>query len=147
MSEDIVRKITFIIESDLNNVALIGTSIQGLCSLTPLSQSTVNNVQLSTVEWINNVIKHSYINQEGYPIEVVVNLHPNRLEIDIMDTGKGMDPLLINLTKNKEKEFDPADLSALPESGFGLIIIKNTMDEVTYQSDGRAHRLQMVKWL
>lgn len=140
-----MRKITFIIESNLSHVALVGSSIQGLCSLTPLSQSIVNNVQLSTVEWINNVIEHSYTNQEGYLIEVVVNLHPNRLEIDIIDTGKGIDPLLVDLTKNNE--FDPTDLSTLPESGFGLIIIKKTMDEIIYKSDGHNHRLRMVKWL
>lgn len=139
-----MRQITLSIDSDLTHVALVGTALQGLCTLTPLSSSVIDQVQLSTVEWINNVIKHSYEDQIGHLIDIVVSIHHEKIKIEVKDQGRGMTPELINFVKMPAVE--PTDLMNLPESGFGLVIIKEIMDEVSYHSEGHLYRLQMTKW-
>lgn len=137
-------KVTLTIDSDLNNVSLVGVSIQGLCMLTPLSAEETHDVQLCVVESINNVIEHSYTNQEGYQVAIVIYLLNDRIVLDIVDTGKGMDEHLRQVVNAPNVKIPPE--SDLPEGGWGLYIIKSKMDEVTYHTTDNTHILRLVKW-
>jgi serine/threonine-protein kinase RsbW len=136
-------KLTLTIDSNLNNVSLVGVSIQGLCMLTPLSPEITHDVQLCVVESINNVIEHSYANQTGYQVVITVYLFNDRIMLDIVDTGKGMDEQLRQVV-NAPYIKSPSE-SELPEGGWGLYIIKSKMDEVTYQTINNIHILRLVK--
>lgn len=137
-------KVTLTIDSNLDNVSLVGVSIHGLCiTLTPLAPDAIDDVQLCVVEGINNVIEHSYVNQEGHPIAVIVTLQTDRIMLDIVDTGRGMDDPLreaFNATTPKSPPIED-----LPEGGWGLYIIKSKMDEVTYRTNNFTHILRLVK--
>ncbi|OQW93319.1 MAG: hypothetical protein BWK79_11770 [Beggiatoa sp. IS2] len=134
-----MRKVTLIIQSKLDNVALVGTAIQGLCVLTPLSLPAIDDVQLCVVESVNNVIEHSYANQENDLVEIVVNLYSDGLVIEIKDTGVAMDTSLLKFVTS------PDITRKLPEGGWGLYIIKSRMDEVTYQTCDQTNILRLVK--
>jgi serine/threonine-protein kinase RsbW len=133
------------IESHLGNVALISTSIQGLCKLTSLSPVAIDDVQLCVAEGINNVIKHSYENQAGHQVVVTVSLRKEMIIIEISNDGSAMDPQLLKIVTAPSTDNLP--LEQLPEGGWGLYIIKTKMDEVTYQDDGQTHVLRMVKFI
>lgn len=140
-----MRKLTMTIESHLGNVALISTSIQGLCKLTSLSPVAIDDVQLCVAEGINNVIKHSYENQAGHQVVVTVSLRKEMIIIEISNDGSAMDPQLLKIVTAPSTDNLP--LEQLPEGGWGLYIIKTKMDEVTYQDDGQTHVLRMVKFI
>ncbi|OQW90515.1 MAG: hypothetical protein BWK79_19670 [Beggiatoa sp. IS2] len=136
-------KVTLTIDSNLDNVSLVGVSIQGLCMLTPLSPEAIHDVQLCVVESINNVIEHSYTHQEGYQVVITAYLFNDRVMLDIVDTGKGMDEHLRQVVNAPHIKSPPE--SDLPEGGWGLYIIKSKMDEVTYQTTNNTHTLRLVK--
>jgi len=140
-----MRKLTMMIESHLGNVALISTSIQGLCKLTSLSPVAIDDVQLCVAEGINNVIKHSYENQDGHRVVVTVSLRKEMIIIEISNDGSAMDPQLLKIVTAPSTDNLP--LEQLPEGGWGLYIIKTKMDEVTYQDDGQTHTLRMIKFI
>lgn len=139
-----MRKLILTIDSSLGNVALVSTSIQGLCKLTSLTPAAIDDVQLCVAEGINNVIKHSYVNQTGRPIVVIVGIQKDLIIIDITDRGHAMDERLLKIVT--APNIDNLPIDKLPEGGWGLYIIKTKMDEVRYYNNGQHHTLRMVKF-
>lgn len=135
------KTIRLIIDSNLENVFLIGLSIQGLCSYAPFNEVEAYQVQLAVVEAINNVIKHAYEEQSHHTVELSVSLYWNRMIFVILDRGKKFSGF-----PRKELKFDSQDLQSLPEGGMGLFIIQNVMDEITYESDQGINILKMIKY-
>ncbi|EIJ41461.1 anti-sigma regulatory factor (Ser/Thr protein kinase) [Beggiatoa alba B18LD] len=133
------------IQSQLENVALIGTSVKGICSLTPLSTELTDALQIAIVEWLNNVIEHSYSYSTVQWITVEITLTRQSLLLSVTDNGLGLQSCLLN--EATLPVIDPNDIENLPEGGFGLAIIKQIMDEVVYYSTGYKHTLWMKKHL
>ena len=135
------KAIRLIIDNNLENVFLIGLSIQGLCSYAPFNEVEAYQVQLAVVEAINNVIKHAYGEQSHHTVELSVSLHWNRMVFVVLDRGKKFSDF-----PKQELKFDSQDLQSLPEEGMGIFIIQNVMDEIQYQSDQGINLLKMVKY-
>ena len=133
------KAISLTIDSRLENIGLIGLSIQALSAYMGFSDVAAYQIQLCVVEAVTNVVKHAYGSQPGHEIKVEVSLHPHRISFRIMDTGKAMKLLWNPL------EFDPTDLASLPERGMGLHIIRKVMDEVNYQILAGVNMLTMTK--
>ncbi len=137
------RTIRMIINSDLEDVALIGTSVNKLCSLTGLSELDCYNVELSVVEVCTNSIRHAYNNEKGHEIEVEFSIFPEKkIEVNVFDSGKGIKGKI-----NPKLDFDPGDLSSLPEGGMGLYLIFNIMDDVIIDKIQGKNRWKLVKYL
>ncbi len=142
-----MKKIKFIIKSDLENVALAGMSINKLCSLTTMDDSQSFQMELCAVEAINNSIIHAYNNEITNDVEIYLEIADKYFQLDICDRGKTMDKDIleradINLLKDN---FDnPEEIS---ESGRGLAVIKDVMDKVTYKSVNGINRLTMIKYI
>ena len=72
---------------------------------------------------------------------IEVTAFPDRLEIDVIDSGKGFDP-----NKIRTPEMD-AYLKKMKRGGLGLYLIKTLMDKVEYQiKAGVRNRVRMVKF-
>jgi len=135
------KKIKLTISSSLENVPLLASAVNKLCSFIPLSGVESYQVEVCIVEAVNNAIKHAYENKPGYDVEVVFTLHPDKLILDICDFGRAMEQ------RNKPYlDFDPNDLKNLPEEGIGLFIIETIMDDVSYRSDEGKNTLTMTKF-
>jgi serine/threonine-protein kinase RsbW len=97
------------------------------------SEETVADLKLAITEAVANVVRHAY--PEGTPGRVTVELlaTPDKLEIAVSDTGRGL---------------GDADLSVPDESpgegGMGLSIIRAVADEVELTSgqDGQGTRVR-----
>lgn len=98
----------------------------------------------AVMEWLVNVVKHSYAQAMDGRIMIVAAVGPDCIELMVEDTGQGMPPWRFDAAPT-EVEFDPTDLDNLPESGMGLAIIKSVMDSVRYQSDRGINRLIAVR--
>lgn len=138
------RSITLSIESDLKNVALIGKAISSLCSLADFSAIDISQIELCTVEAVNNVIQHAYDGHQGHVVEVYFVLYYDKITIDVCDTGKVMHPTLL-FREHTLPDFDMQDVNSLPEGGWGLAIMRQVMDEVMYHTCNGKNVLTLTK--
>ena len=131
------------IDSDFESVELVAKAVRALCS-DRLDQTMLNDVELSVVEALNNVIKHGYQGKRGSSVEVKVALRTDRVVIDILDQAPPM-PGGATARQKSPFEFDPEHIDDLPESGMGLALIHMTMDEVSYVTEAGGNRLTLTK--
>ncbi len=141
------KRIKLIIESKLENVPLIGITINKLSSLIFLSDIESYKIELCVVEAVTNSIKHAYGKEAGQDVEVVFTLYADRLTIDVCDTGKPLDQNIMNKKNVSSLDVDLDDIANLPEGGRGIAIIKEIMDTVSYKSEKRKNVLTMAKRL
>ncbi|WP_136806801.1 ATP-binding protein [Desulfosediminicola flagellatus] len=132
--------ITLTIESDLENVSLVGISINALAQHFGMSESCADDVEICVVEGINNVIEHAYIHDPGKTVAIIVESNSTNLYIKIKDSGISMGKLT-----EPEIDVDLENINTLPEGGFGLYIIHNLMDSVQYGSVDGTNTLSMTK--
>ena len=119
----------FNITSDYGEVIKINKSIREHLSGNKIETYVCNAVEICLTEALNNVIKHAYKGENSNQIEIIIRINNNQLEIDIVDEGSPRKNLIIS-----ELNFDPTKIDNLPESGMGLYIIKQLMDELNYYS-------------
>lgn len=128
-----MKRIKLTIESDLEDVFLIGMTINRLCSITPFSDSECYKIELCVVEAVNNAIIHAYQNERGHEVEVIFSMDTRTLTIDICDTGRSMDADILQTSRMPSFDQDKDEME-VPERGRGLAIIKEVMDDVTYKT-------------
>ena len=130
-----------IITSDLDKVWLIGVSVRAVLAEASCSEETSFNVELAVVEAVNNAIEHAYQNEPDHEVEVILALGAQNVEVRVTDRGR---PIPTGtLEQARQLTFaDPADLA---DSGRGLAIIQQIMDQVTYRTAEGANTLGMTK--
>ncbi len=136
------KRIRLTVDSRLEEVFLVGLAVRGICAYTSLSEIEASQMEGCVVEVVNNAIKHSYHLQPGHEVDIAIALHPDRIEFSVSNTGEPM-----KAREAARMDFDPKNVKALPEGGMGLYIIKNIMDEVTYQCREGVNTLSMCKRL
>lgn len=122
-----MAKKSFSLISDYDQVAGINTAIHQFLETENVESHICNGLEICLTEALNNVIKHSYKGEQNHKIDVNVAVDSKIMEIQIVDEGESRKNLEI-----KELDFDPEDINSLPESGMGLYIIKQLMDELDY---------------
>lgn len=143
-----IRSIKFIIDSNLENVPLIGMSVNKLCSSTSFSDMDSFNIELCVVEAVTNSIKHSCCGKPGHEIKVVFTLTQENVTLDICDTGPCcMNPEVLDRAVIKPPEANTTDAGGIAESGRGLGIMKEIMDSVSYSSEKGENCLTLTKEL
>jgi anti-sigma regulatory factor (Ser/Thr protein kinase) len=142
-----LKRVKLVIDSDLEQVSLIGITINKLCSLTLLSETEFNQIELCVVEAVNNSIEHAYGNEKGSEVEVTFTLHADKLVVDVCDTGKPMEKGLMEQRDISLLEIDPDDLDNIAEEGRGIPIMKKIMDTVTYGTEDGKNCLTLIKSL
>ncbi len=138
------RRLRLAVTSSLDNVALVGTAVRGvLRSEWGVQQGAARAsvlVELAVCEAVTNAIIHSYRRRPGQPVEVDLEVRPDRLRIHVQDQGAGFgrfpDPL--------PGIPDIRDLDDLPADDWGLRIIGAVMDEVRYRRRGGSNRLTLI---
>ena len=112
-------------------------ALTGLSRLRPLSEETLGDLKLALTEACTNSVRHAYPDGTGV-VEIVYELQPDRLVIEVADEGAGFEP--------GDRGADPESLS---EGGLGIAIIRAIADEVEIGSrpSGKGSRLRFVKTL
>jgi serine/threonine-protein kinase RsbW len=87
-------------------------------------------------ESFNNVTLHAYDGLAQGDVEIQIDVSYEGITVRLLDHGNPFDPAGV----------PEPDLDALPESGLGLYIMKQFMDEVSYQA-GKPNVLHMHKRL
>lgn len=139
------KQIKFTIESNLKNAFLIGLAVNKISSHIGLNELESYRLELCVVEAVNNAIIHAYDKEAGNKVEVVFNIYPDRLVLDVYDTGKPMQGNLLEQKDISSLEFEPGDLDSIPEGGRGIAIMKEIMDSMDYKTEDGKNCLTMTK--
>jgi anti-sigma regulatory factor (Ser/Thr protein kinase) len=113
--------------------------------LIPFGNKDTYATELCVTEAVVNSIKHAYDDEPDHTVAVIFCLLATELVIEVQDTGKSMDPALLEVNRDATLKLDMMDTDDIPESGRGLAIIQNYMDEVHYRVEDNGNYLTMKK--
>jgi anti-sigma regulatory factor (Ser/Thr protein kinase) len=133
------------IESKLENVPLRGGAVNRLCRLIQFNEADAHAIELCVTEAVVNSIKHGYASEPGYRVDVIFRQETDQLVITVSDSGRPMDPALLDQKKRLAIHFDPKDIQRVPDSGRGLAIMQGYMDAVRYREEGRIKHFELIK--
>jgi serine/threonine-protein kinase RsbW len=131
-----VREVRLTIPAKAEYVLLGRLALSGITRMRPLNDETVNDLKLAVTEACTNSVRHAY-GDNGGTVDIVYELHDDRLVVEVSDDGGGFDP-------NEVEE-----AGELTEGGLGIAIIRALVDEfeVGERGDGGGSRLRFVKFL
>jgi serine/threonine-protein kinase RsbW len=132
------RAIRLTIPARAEFITLGRLALTGLSRLRELPEETVADLKLALTEACSNSVRHAYPGGGGH-VEIVYELLPDRLAIEISDDGEGFEP----------HEAEPSEPEELTEGGLGIAIIRSIADELDIGAGtgGRGSRLRFVKLL
>lgn len=120
-------------------ISLVRLALSGLSQARELSDETLGDLKLAVTEACSNSVRHAYRDgREGY-VDVVYELHPDRLVVEVSDDGPGF----------AAPEPEPSDEEGLTEGGLGIAIIRELADELELgpKVNGQGSRLRLVKFI
>jgi serine/threonine-protein kinase RsbW len=154
------------ISSELSQVRFLGAAVRALLAELCCSEERIGAVELCLVEAVNNVIEHAYREEPGHPVGVELLAEGARLTVALADEGTPMPEGTLERAREararQQREelaaasaapgdgeaADPAEpalgLEAIAEGGYGLGLILELMEQVTYRRDGGRNILTMT---
>ena len=95
-------------------------------------------IELAVGEALANVIEHAYEGRPGQEIRLALTVDASKLSLSIRDFGRKFD----------RTDYHPPNFNVPQEGGYGVYLIKQMMDEVSYESpEGVGTELTLVKYL
>jgi serine/threonine-protein kinase RsbW len=118
-------------------ISLGRLALTGLSHVRSLPDETLADLKLALTEACTNSVRHAYPDDGGV-VEIVYELEPDRLVIEVADDGRGF-----------EYRARPGDEQDLVEGGLGIAIIQAISDEFELRErvDRQGSRLRFVKFL
>ena len=127
MEDTCINKMKLEILSKSNNEAFARVTVAAFASQLDLTIEELADIKTVVSEAVTNSIIHGYENQDGV-IKIEAKLFPHSIEIEIADTGKGIEN--IDLAREPLYTTKPD----LERSGMGFTIMESFMDEVKIES-------------
>ena len=125
-------------EQELNRVAEF---MESVCDELQLDMHVAMKLQVAMEEMVTNVIFYAY--PEGTSADITLSAESDGRELTFVlsDTGKPFDP---TTKEDADLDVNPMDRE---QGGMGILIVKNIMNEVSYQRLGDMNQLTMKKKL
>jgi serine/threonine-protein kinase RsbW len=120
-------------------ITLVRLALSGLSQSRELPDETLGDLKLAVTEACSNSIRHAYGDGRDGSVEVVYELHPDRLVVEVSDDGPGF--------AVSEQAFEVGHV--LNEGGLGIAIIRELADELELgpRPGGKGSRLRLVKFI
>jgi anti-sigma regulatory factor (Ser/Thr protein kinase) len=141
----IVKTIEFSYPADIQYLTHIAEEITDSCRALPTlppgpnADDFIYLIELAISEICTNIIKHAYAGQDGQ-ITGCITLLNNGVQLDFYDQGLSFDPNSV-----PRPNVDPHNLV---EGGYGLHIVRQIMDVVSYEHDSeRGNHWHLIKFL
>jgi serine/threonine-protein kinase RsbW len=133
------RTVRLTIPAKAEYITLVRLALSGLSQLRPLSDELLGDLKLAVTEACSNSVRHAYRDGREGAVEVVYELHPDRLIVEVWDDGQGFTAA--------EGTHDAA--GSLSEGGLGIAIIRELADELELGpgASGKGSRLRFVKFI
>jgi phosphoserine phosphatase RsbU/P len=122
------RKILVEFLSGLDNLEACRGFVRKICheiASPAVDEDSTCQLELAVSEAVANVMRHAYDGRPDQPIELSAEVFTDRLAFQIRYRGTSFDPAVV-----PEPVFDGSK-----DGGFGLFIIAQSVDEVSYTSD------------
>jgi serine/threonine-protein kinase RsbW len=118
-------------------IALGRLALTGLARTRVLSAEIVADLKLALTEACSNSVRHAYDEGREGVVEILYELSPDRIAIQVTDDGSGFDPEIL---ERAQEELD--------EGGLGIAIIRALTDELEIgaRPEGGS-RLRFTKYL
>ena len=132
------RRVRLTIPAKPEYITLGRLALTAIARVRPLSEETLSDLKLALTEACTNSVRHAYDDRPG-TVEIVYQLEPDRLVVEVVDDGGGFEP-------DRVASGDNGDLN---EGGLGIAIIRAIADDVEIgtQPGGRGSRLRFEKAL
>ena len=119
-------------------ITLSRLALSGLSRVRAFPEDTLADLKLALTEACSNSVRHAYRDGREGVVEILYDLQPDRLVIEVSDDGPGFDYV--------ESEGEDRELT---EGGLGLAIIRSLSDEFDLGTStaGGGSRLRFVKKL
>jgi serine/threonine-protein kinase RsbW len=131
------RQVRLTIPARPEYITLCRLALTGLSGLRPFTDELLADLKLALTEACSNSVRHAYDSGEGV-VEIVYDLQPDRLVIEVTDEGEGFDPAAVGGASEN-----------LSEGGLGIAIIRAIADDVQIgtRANGKGSRLRFEKAL
>ncbi|MEF3254770.1 MAG: ATP-binding protein [Deferribacterales bacterium] len=136
-------KLELTLPSNIKLIPLIGNLVETFVNSIKEEIGSIDfddlafKLDLALTEATANAIKHGNKEKEELPVKIKIEYFNNELTIDVIDYGKGLNTE--NLDINMKNIFDSKD------SGRGIFIIKQIMDEVSHSYENGEFKFKMTK--
>ena len=118
-------------------ITLVRLALSGLPQLRPVSEETLGDLKLAVTEACSNSVRHAYRDGRAGAVQVVYEVHADRLVVEVRDDGQGF-----TVAEGVRDE-------SLAEGGLGIAIIRELADELELgpAESGKGSRLRFVKFI
>jgi anti-sigma regulatory factor (Ser/Thr protein kinase) len=130
---------TAIFQAKFENLDSIREFVGDGAKASGFNESGIYAIQLAADEACSNIIEHAYGNDESGLLECSYNFDGDFLTLTFKDYGCFFDPTTVP---------DPDLTSSLEErqiGGLGMFLIRNLMDDVQYESQGKSGNVLTLK--
>jgi serine/threonine-protein kinase RsbW len=132
------RSVRLTIPAKPEYITLGRLALTAIAGVRPVPDETLYDLKLALTEACTNSVRHAYENGREGNVEIVYELQPDRLVIEVGDEGAGFEPL----------EGGNGHEGELEEGGLGIEIIRALADEVEIGArEEGGSRLRFVKLL
>jgi sigma-B regulation protein RsbU (phosphoserine phosphatase) len=118
------------VSSALSQLVLVREFAERFCRTLPppaLTEDSIAQLQLAVTEAASNILRHAYRGHAGQLIWIEADAFADRVVLRLYHTGESFDP----------KQVPPPAFDGSREGGFGVYIIAQSVDEVSYFRDER----------
>ena len=133
------RELTF--KNEEQELIRVAEFMESVCDELELDMHVAMKLQVAMEEMVTNVIFYAYPEGTSADISLTAESDEKELTFILSDTGKPFDP---TAKEDADTETNPMDRE---QGGMGILIVKNIMNEVTYQRLGDMNLLTMKKKL
>ena len=130
-----------IIKNEESELMKVSGFVEEIVDELGLDMELAMNLQLVLEEMVSNVIFYAYPEGASSEITLIAESDGKELTFVLSDRGKEFDPTL-NETDDSDMDVNPAERDL---GGMGIYIVKNIMNEVSYQRLEGKNLLTMKK--
>ena len=131
--------ISFELRNQLSELATLCEKMEGVGQTLGLSRRCLFEVNLALDELFTNIISYGFQDQSEHFIRVRVSAAPDMLTVVLEDDGVAFNPV------ERIPPDLPCALDQCKVGGLGIHLVKNLMDEVTYERRAGTNVLTMKK--
>ena len=135
------------IKHEKEQIPTVGKLLRNLCSIANIeSELSVSQLELAVVELLNNIINYSANLPSDSWITIHVRLTEASLAVVVSDRGDALGSELAKLYTDEIVSMPTLDIGVadLPESGWGIQLIKSACDDVSYRRSGQTNLYELT---
>ncbi len=113
--------------------------LQHFCQEHGVGEKAIHALMLSLEEMASNVVNHAYQHDPQQTFRVSAQHAGDRIIVELRDHGTAFNPLLAADATPDDEDEDR------PEGGWGIQLVRHSMDELQYTREGNENVLQMTR--